>query len=144
MSNSNYYDYRYADRSEPSGQSSTPGWVLGLLAGAAVGGGIALLFAPRQGTDTRHQLASRGQAAGRQLRQAYESAAGTARRGANRLSAQAQNWRDEWTSGSEATKPPLPGSSPQAVRTTSDYQSTSDYRSQTPPVFRDVTGDSAP
>jgi gas vesicle protein len=137
MSNSNYYDYRYADRSEPSSQS-TPGWVLGLIAGAAVGGGIALLFAPRQGTYTRQQLASRGQAAGRQLRQAYESAAGTARRGANRLSTQAQNWRDEWTSGSEATKPPLPGSNPQAVRTTSDFQS------QTPPVFRDVTGDSAP
>ena len=138
MSNSNYYDYRYADRSETPNQP-TPSWVLGLIAGAAVGGGLALLFAPRQGTYTRQQLASRGQAAGRQLKQAYESAAGTARRSANRLSTQAQHWREEWTNAPAAPLPgQLPGSNPQAVRPANDY------RSEPAPVYRDVIGDAAP
>jgi gas vesicle protein len=88
----NYYDYRYRDTDQTSGRS-TPGWVVGLIAGAAVGGGLALLFAPRQGVHTRHQLVERGQEAGRQLRNAYESAAGTARRSARRLSEQAHDWR---------------------------------------------------
>ena len=66
---------------------------MGLIAGAALGGGLALLFAPRQGTHTRHQLAERGQQAGRQLRHAYDSVAGTARRNARRLTEQAQDWR---------------------------------------------------
>ncbi|AMY11912.1 Gas vesicle protein [Luteitalea pratensis] len=87
-----HYDYRYADTEDNSGHS-TPAWVVGLIAGAALGGGLALLFAPRQGTYTRNQLAERGQQAGRQLRQAYDSVAGTARRNARRLTEQAQDWR---------------------------------------------------
>ena len=87
-----HYDYRYADNPDSSAHS-TPGWVVGLIAGAALGGGLALLFAPRQGTHTRHQLAERGQEAGRQLRHAYDSVAGTARRNARRLTEQAQDWR---------------------------------------------------
>ena len=88
----NHYDYRYADTADTA-QHSTPGWVLGLIAGAALGGGLALLFAPRQGTETRQQLAERGQQAGRQLRTAYDSVAGTARRSARRISEQAHDWR---------------------------------------------------
>jgi gas vesicle protein len=87
-----HYDYRYADTTETS-QHSTPAWVVGLIAGAALGGGLALLFAPRQGVHTRHQLAERGQQASRQLRNAYDSVAGTARRSARRLSEQAHDWR---------------------------------------------------
>ena len=90
----NHYDYRYADTPDTS-QHSTPAWVVGLIAGAALGGGLALLFAPRQGTYTRHQLAERGQQAGRQLRHAYDSVAGTARRSARRLSEHAQDWRSQ-------------------------------------------------
>ena len=89
---SNHYDYRWADNPNTSQPHGTPGWVVGLVAGAALGSGLALLFAPRQGIDTRHQLATRGQEAGRQLRQAYESVAGTARRNARRLTEQAQDW----------------------------------------------------
>ena len=88
----NHYDYRFADDQNTS-EHSTPSWVVGLIAGAALGGGLALLFAPRQGTYTRNQLAERGQQAGRQLRHAYDSVAGTARRNARRLSEQAQDWR---------------------------------------------------
>jgi gas vesicle protein len=62
------------------------GFVLGMLAGAAVGGGLALLFAPREGSEMRHGLATGAQQAGRRLTQAYGSVAGTARRGARRLS----------------------------------------------------------
>ena len=89
---SSHYDYRFEDNPSTA-EHSTPGWVVGLIAGAALGGGLALLFAPRQGTDTRHQLAQRGQQAGRQLRQAYDSVAGTTRRNARRLTEQAQDWR---------------------------------------------------
>jgi gas vesicle protein len=103
---SNHYDYRFADNANPS-DSGAPGWVVGLIAGAAVGGGLALLFAPRQGTDTRQQLAARGQQAGRQLRQAYDSVAETTRRNARRLTEQAQDWRrsrsgDEWSAAKDA------------------------------------------
>jgi gas vesicle protein len=96
---SNNYDYRWADNANANSSQShgTPGWVVGLVAGAALGSGLALLFAPRQGTDTRHQLATRGQEAGRQLRQAYESVAGTARRNARRLTEQAQDWSRQRT-----------------------------------------------
>ena len=91
---SSYYDYRFADGQNAS-QHSTPGWVVGLIAGAALGGGLALLFAPRQGMQTRQQLAERGQQASRQLRSAYDSVAGTARRSARRLSEQAHDWREQ-------------------------------------------------
>ena len=87
-----HYDYRWADHPNSPQSHGTPGWVVGLVAGAALGSGLALLFAPRQGTDTRHQLATRGQEAGRQLRQAYDSVAGTARRNARRFTEQAQDW----------------------------------------------------
>ena len=51
MSNRNYYDYRWPDRSKTR-DSSTPSWLVGMIAGAAVGGGLALMFAPRQGAAT--------------------------------------------------------------------------------------------
>ena len=91
---SNHYDYRYADTPDTT-PHSTPGWMVGLIAGAALGGGLALLFAPRQGVHTRHQLAQRGQQAGRQLRSAYDSVSGTARRSARRISEQAHDWRSQ-------------------------------------------------
>ena len=61
------------------------GFVLGLLAGAAVGGGLALLFAPQEGAQTRQGLASGAQEAGKRVSQAYGSLAGTARRNARRF-----------------------------------------------------------
>lgn len=141
---SNYYDYRYADRSNAASSSSaTPSWVLGMLAGAAVGGGLALLFAPRQGADTRHQLASRGQAAGRQIKQAYDSAAGTARRSAQRLTDQAKHltdqaktWRGEHATASGAHGDPLTGSTVQAVPGAIDSGISDAAR-----AFRDAVGD---
>lgn len=60
-------------------------FVLGLVAGAAVGGGLALLFAPQEGAQTRHGLAAGAQQAGKRVTQAYGSLAGTARRSARRF-----------------------------------------------------------
>lgn len=61
------------------------GFLLGLIAGAAVGGGLALLFTPRQGAEMRQELASGAQQAGRRLTEAYGTVAGSARRGAQRV-----------------------------------------------------------
>ena len=73
--NSNYQTRSTSDR----------GLLIGLLAGAAVGGGLALLFAPQEGASTRHALASRGQQAGRRISDAYGSMAAQARRRARAL-----------------------------------------------------------
>lgn len=62
------------------------GFLLGLLAGAAVGGGLALLFAPQEGADTRQALATRGQQAGRRISDAYGTMAAQARRRARGFS----------------------------------------------------------
>jgi gas vesicle protein len=69
----------------PSNRDDGGHFLVGLIAGAAVGGGLALLFAPRQGADMRHDLASGAQQAGRRISQAYDSVAGTARRNARRF-----------------------------------------------------------
>ena len=58
-------------REDQSGAS----FVLGILTGAVVGAGVALLFAPRSGQEMRHQL-------GEQYRGL-----------ADRVGEQAQNWR---------------------------------------------------
>lgn len=68
--------------------------LMGLMAGAAVGGGLALLFAPRQGSEMRHDLASGAQRAGRRLRDGYESMAETVRDRARRLAEQTDDLRE--------------------------------------------------
>ena len=110
----NHYDYRYADTPDTA-QHSTPGWVVGLIAGAAFGSGLALLFAPRQGVHTRHQLAERGQQAGRQLRSAYDSVAGTARRSARRISEQAHDWRSQVSDAVSKANEAVTSTEPQLV-----------------------------
>jgi gas vesicle protein len=68
--------------------------LMGLVAGAAFGGGLALLFAPRQGADMRHDLASGAQRAGRKLRDGYESVADSVRQRARQFADQAQELRE--------------------------------------------------
>ena len=67
-------------------RSDHSGFVLGLIAGAAVGGGLALLFAPNEGAQTRQGLATGAQQASRRMSEAYGSLAGTARRNVRRFS----------------------------------------------------------
>lgn len=83
------YDMHDYDRSRPNGRL-----LMGLVAGAAVGGGLALLFAPRQGVDMRHDLATGAQRAGRRLRDGYETVADNVRHRARQLADQTQDLRE--------------------------------------------------
>ena len=72
-------------------------FLLGMLAGAAVGGSLALMFAPRQGRDMRQGLAQGARQASRRLSETYGTVADSARRGARQLartrSACVASWR---------------------------------------------------
>lgn len=81
------------------------GFVLGLIAGAAVGGGLALLFAPSEGAQTRHGLASGAQQAGRRMTQAYGSLAGSARRNVRRFAAYTRGGAAGSTDATTASTP---------------------------------------
>jgi gas vesicle protein len=63
---------------------SGPSFVLGLLTGAAVGAGVALLFAPRSGAETRQQLGEQ-----------YRGLADRVGEQANRLREGAKDLRDQ-------------------------------------------------
>lgn len=61
------------------------GFMFGLMAGAAIGAAVALMFAPREGTQMRRDLSDRAQKLGEQLqrssgtvRETVRQAAGTA------------------------------------------------------------------
>lgn len=102
------------------------GFVLGLIAGAAVGGGLALLFAPNEGAQTRHGLAAGAQQAGRRVSEAYGSLAGSARRNVRRFS--------NYTRGGAAS----------AADTTSNSLSTDSHYERARPagdVIRDAVGE---
>lgn len=73
------------------GSGSDSGFMMGLLAGAAVGAGVALLFAPREGSQMRHELASGAQRLGQKLSDGYGSVAGTVRDSAHRVMDQASD-----------------------------------------------------
>jgi gas vesicle protein len=80
------YDmHDYDSRNRPNSRL-----LMGLVAGAAFGGGLALLFAPRQGADMRSDLASGAQRAGRKLRDGYETVADSVRQRARQFADQAQ------------------------------------------------------
>lgn len=90
--------------------------LMGLVAGAAVGGGLALLFAPRQGVDMRHDLASGAQRAGRKLRDGYETVAETMRDRARRLAEQTQDLRAQVNENAESVQDTLQDSFDSASR----------------------------
>lgn len=57
-------------------RSSGGGFLAGLLMGAAIGAGLALLFAPKKGSELRTQLAESARKARESARDAYQQAAG--------------------------------------------------------------------
>lgn len=70
------YDVEQGERRVGSGA-----FLAGLLMGAAVGAGLALLFAPKKGTELRGQIADSARRARESARDAYKKAsdaAGTA------------------------------------------------------------------
>ena len=77
------------------GMHSTNALIMGLATGAVVGGALALLFAPRQGREMRHDLASGAQRAGRRLRDGYETVSGTVRQRGRQLADQVHDFRED-------------------------------------------------
>jgi gas vesicle protein len=57
---------------------------MGFLAGAAIGAGLGLLFAPHKGSETRHQLADRARHVGAAGHDAYCACRDTVSHGAQR------------------------------------------------------------
>ena len=53
-----------------------PGFLFGLLAGAALGAGLGLLFAPKKGRELRGQLADSASSVGRAASDRYHKVAG--------------------------------------------------------------------
>jgi gas vesicle protein len=50
------------------------GFMTGLLAGTMIGAGLGLLFAPKSGADTRHDLTDRANALGKTAAEGYRKA----------------------------------------------------------------------
>jgi gas vesicle protein len=65
------------------------GFMMGLLTGTVLGAGLGMLFAPKSGTDLRHQIGeqanSLGRAAGEQYRRASDAATGIAEKARERI-----------------------------------------------------------
>src|SRR5690606_14382299 len=59
------------------------GFMLGLMAGAAIGAGVALLFAPREGSQIRRDLSHRAHRLGEQLNRSSETVKETVRHAAD-------------------------------------------------------------
>jgi gas vesicle protein len=66
-----------SDRYDRSGDGSG-NFVMGLLAGAVVGAGLALLFAPKKGADLRNQLSDQADALANQAQEGYRKVANSA------------------------------------------------------------------
>ena len=60
----------YAPRAMSTGKSTTI-FAAGMAIGIAVGAGVAILFAPQSGAETRRQIARRGRHLGRRGRDAW-------------------------------------------------------------------------
>ncbi len=120
-------------------------FLLGMLAGAAVGGSLALMFAPRQGRDMRQGLAQGARQASRRLSETYGTVADSARRGARQLATQAERVRASgWSrmASDDATWPEDRAASPSEVFRAASAEAT--YTpSQTEPS-RQGAGSTAP
>ena len=80
---------RYDRSSDGSGN-----FVMGLLVGAVVGAGVALLFAPKKGDDVRNQLSDQAGALANQAQEGYRKVADSAGQWADRSKAAAGELAD--------------------------------------------------
>ncbi len=53
--------------------------VVGFLSGAAIGAGLALLFAPKSGKETRKQIKDMAERVGEEVKENYEKISGKAK-----------------------------------------------------------------
>jgi gas vesicle protein len=93
------------ERDRIDSESSAGSFLMGLLTGAAIGAGLGLLFAPKQGADLRRELGTRvgtlADAASTTYRQTSDKASGwaskaqeSARELANKASKTADAWKE--------------------------------------------------
>lgn len=89
---------------EYGSSGSGSGFAMGLIAGAAIGAGVALLFAPREGSLMRQDLASGAQRLGQRFREDYGSVAegvrDSARRAVDRASEAVDRGKDAYRDAS--------------------------------------------
>ena len=80
-------------------------FVAGMLMGAAIGAGLALLFAPKKGSELREQLAESARRARESARDAYRQAAETAGAAASRAVSEAERALRDTVGGPRSQKP---------------------------------------
>jgi gas vesicle protein len=90
-----------ADRIEDRGHPLA----IGLLAGAAVGVGLGLLFAPRKGSEVRHQLADRAKHVASSSHDAYGVCRDAVRESARRTGRQVRDLADTVTRKARRASP---------------------------------------
>ena len=106
-------------------------FMLGLLTGAAIGAGVALLFAPREGSQVRQGLADNAQRVGRRLQDNYEDVAGTVRHSARKVMDQAGDLIERGKGAYQDAAADVRHGVSDASRTAQDLASESGYRPAT-------------
>ncbi|HXE79355.1 MAG TPA: YtxH domain-containing protein [Vicinamibacterales bacterium] len=80
-------DYERYDREEHEGSGAS--FMMGLLTGTVLGAGLGMLFAPKSGSELRHQLeekaSSLGRTASEQYRRASDKATGIAEKAREKI-----------------------------------------------------------
>jgi gas vesicle protein len=71
------------------------GFMIGLLAGTCIGGGLAMLFAPRSGSDLRQQMADSAKDLGEQASQQYRQVSTRVGEAVDDLTRRGQDVRDD-------------------------------------------------
>jgi gas vesicle protein len=71
------------------------GFVVGLLAGTCIGGGLAMLFAPRSGSDLRRQVADSAKDLGQRASDQYQQVSSRVGEAVDDLTRKGQDVRDD-------------------------------------------------
>jgi gas vesicle protein len=71
------------------------GFMVGLLAGTCIGGGLAMLFAPRSGSDLRRQVADSANDLGERASQQYQQVSSRVGEAVDDLTRKGQDVRDD-------------------------------------------------
>jgi gas vesicle protein len=71
------------------------GFMIGLLAGTCIGGGLAMLFAPRSGSDLRHQMADSAKDLGERASQQYQQVSSRVGEAVEDITRKGQDVRDD-------------------------------------------------
>ncbi|MBI3398281.1 MAG: YtxH domain-containing protein [Deltaproteobacteria bacterium] len=84
--------------------SNTLGVMLAFIVGGIIGAGLALLYAPSSGEETRRRLREEMEQAGDKLRQGYEAAVDTVEEGAGKVKEIVEERKGEFVAAYQAGK----------------------------------------